>query len=94
MQGCKEKSFNHNVCDEGRKKITETDPLFFDLLEGAYTPYFKDFEGSRAQTFLMRNLVLCTSYAVVSEDPTVGSNQTAEAFGEILIALSCSLGKR
>ena len=40
-----------------------------------------EFEGKRAPNFTtVEDLVLCPSYAAVSEDPTVGTDQTAETF--------------
>ena len=75
------------------KKYSETNPLFLDTPDDAYVPYFKEFEGKRAPNFTaVEDPVLCKSYAAMSEDPTVGIDQTAETFwGEVLRALSCSL---
>ena len=80
----------------GRKKNSETNPLFVDPPDDAYAPYFKEFEGKRAPNFTaVEDLVLCKSYAIVSKDPTVGTNQTAATFwGKFLRALSCSLHMR
>ena len=79
-----------------RKKNSETNPLFVDPPDDAYTPYFKEFEGKRAPNFTaVEDLVLCKSYTSVSKDPTVGTDQTAETFwGKFLRALSCSLHMR
>ena len=79
-----------------RKKNSDADPLFVDPPDDAYAPYFKEFEGKRAPNFTtVEDLVLCKSYAAVSEDPTVGTDQTAETFwGKVLRALSCSLHMR
>ncbi len=64
-----------------RKKNSDADPLFVDPPDDAYAPYFKEFEGKRAPNFTtVEDLVLCKSYAAVSEDPTVGTDQTAETF--------------
>ena len=79
-----------------RKKNAGTDPLFINPPDDEYTPYFKEFEGMRAPIFTaVEDLVLCKAYAAVSEDPTVGTDQTAETFwGKFLRALFCSLGVR
>ena len=68
-----------------RKKNSDANPLFVDPPDDAYAPYFKEFEGKRAPNFTtVEDLVLCKSYAAVSEDPTVGTDQTAETFwGEL-----------
>jgi hypothetical protein len=64
-----------------RKKNSDANPLFVDPPDDAYAPYFKEFEGKRAPNFTtVEDLVLCKSYAAVSEDPTVGTDQTAETF--------------
>ena len=43
----------------------------------------------------VEDLVLCKAYAAVSEDPNVGTDQTAETFwGKVLRALFCSLDMR
>ena len=72
-----------------RKKNSDTNPLFVDPPDDRYAPYFKEFEGKRAPNFTaVKDLVLCKSYAAVSKDPTVGTNQTAETFwGKFLRAL-------
>ena len=79
-----------------RKKNSDANLLFVDPPDDAYAPYFKEFEGKRAPNFTaVEDLVLCKSYAVVSKDPTVGTDQTAETFwGKFLRALSCSLHMR
>ena len=79
-----------------RKKNSDANPLFVDPHDDAYAPYFKEFEGKRAPNFTaVEDLVLCKSYAAVSKDHTVGTNQTAETFwGKFLRALSCSLHMR
>ena len=79
-----------------RKKNSDTDPLFIDPPDDAYAPYFKEFEGKRAPNFTaVEDMVLCKSYAAVSKNPTVGTDQTAETFwGKFLRALSCSLHLR
>ena len=65
-----------------RKKNSDADPLYVDPPDDAYAPYFKEFEGKMAPNFTaVEDLVLCKSYAAVSKDPTVGTNQTAETFG-------------
>ena len=62
-----------------RKKNSDADPLFVDPPNDAYAPYFVEFEGKRAPNFTaMEDLVFCKSYAAVSKDPTVGTDQTAE----------------
>jgi hypothetical protein len=64
-----------------KKKNSDANPLFVDPPDDAYAPYFKEFEGKRAPNFTtVEDLVLCKSYAAVSEDPTVGTDQTAETF--------------
>ena len=64
-----------------RKKNTGTDPEFVDPPDYANAPYFKGFEGKRAPNFtVVEDLVLCKTYAAVSEDPTAGMGQTAETF--------------
>ena len=79
-----------------RKKNSETNPLFVDPPDDAYAPYFKECGGKRAPNFTAQeDLVLCKSYAAISKDPTVGTNQTAKTFwGRFLRALSCSLHMR
>ena len=79
-----------------RKKNSESNPLFVDPPDDAYAPYLKEFKGKRAPNFTaVEDLVLCKSYAAMSEDPTVGTTQTAETFwGKFLRALSCSLHMR
>ena len=79
-----------------RKKNSDADPLFVDPPDDTYAPYFKEFEGKRTPNFTaVKDLVLCKSYAAVSEDPTVGTDHTAETFwGKFLRALSCSLNMR
>ncbi len=64
-----------------RKKNSDANPLFVDPPDDAYAPYFKEFDGKMAPNFTtVEDLVLCKSYAAVSEDPTVGTDQTAETF--------------
>ena len=64
-----------------KQKNSDANPLFVDPPDDAYAPYFKEFEGKRAPNFTtVEDLVLCKSYAAVSEDPTVGTDQTAETF--------------
>ena len=77
-----------------RKKKAWTDPLFVDTPDDVYASYFKEFEDKRVSSFTsVDDLVLCKAYAAVSEDPTVGTNRTAETFwGKFLRALFCSLG--
>ena len=76
-----------------RKKNTETDLLFVNPPDDTYAPYFNEFEGKRAPNFTaVEDLVLFKGYAAVSEDHTVGTDQTAESFwGKFLRASSCSL---
>ena len=62
-----------------RKKNTETDPLFVDPPDNAYSLYFKEFESKRAPNFTaVEDLVLCKAYTAGSENRNVGINQTAE----------------
>ena len=64
-----------------RKKNSDADPLFVDPPDDAYAPYFVEFDGKRAPNFTnVEDLVLCRAYGAVSEDPTVGTDQTAETF--------------
>ncbi len=43
----------------------------------------------------VEDLVLCKAYGAVSEDPTVGTDKTAETFGgKFLRASFCSLDMR
>ena len=64
-----------------RKKNARTDPLFVEPHDDAYTSYFKELEVKRAPNFTaVEDLVLCKAYKAVSEDPTVGTDQTAETF--------------
>ena len=75
-----------------KKKNAWSDPLFIDPPDDAYAP-FKEIEGKRAPNFTaVEDLVLCKAYA---EDPTVGTDQTAETFGgKFLRASFCSLDMR
>lgn len=42
------------------KMTTETDPLFVNLHNNAYEPYFKEYKGKRAPNFTaVEGLVLC-----------------------------------
>ena len=64
-----------------KKKNAGSDPFFVDPPDDTYAPYFKEFEGERAPNFTaVEDLVLCKAYAAVSDDPTVGTDQTAETF--------------
>ena len=64
-----------------RKKNAGTDPPFVDPPDNAYTPYFIVFEDKTAPNFTaVKDLVLSKAYAEMSEDPTVGTDQTAETF--------------
>ncbi len=64
-----------------KKKNAGSDPLFVDPPDDADAPQFKEFRGKRAPNFnAVEDLVLCKAYAAVSEDPTVGTDETAETF--------------
>ncbi len=61
-----------------KKKNAGSDPLFVDPPDDAFASYFEEFEGKRASNFTaVEDLVLCKAYTAVSEDPTVGTDQTA-----------------
>ncbi len=79
-----------------RKKNDGIDPLFVDPCDEAYAPYFKEFDGQRAPNFTaVEDLVFYKACAAVSEDTTVGTNQTAETFwGQFLRASFCYLCMR
>jgi len=64
-----------------RKKGMEVHPLWNDPPDDAYAPFFQEFQSKRAPNFTpVEDLILCKSYAAVSEDPTVGTDQTVETF--------------
>ncbi len=64
-----------------RKKGMEVHPLWNDPPDDAYAPYFEEFQSKRAPNFTpVEDLILCKAYAAVSEDPTVGTDQTVETF--------------
>ncbi len=49
--------------------------------DDAYVPYFDKFQTKLAPNFTsVEDLILCKLYAAVSEDPTVGTDQTVETF--------------
>ncbi len=57
-------------------------PLWIDLPNNAYAPYFEEFQNKWAPNFKsVEDLILCKLYAGVSEVPTVGTDQTLETFG-------------
>ena len=78
-----------------KKRGEDVDPLFVDPLDDAYAPYFQDFKSKRAPNFTaVEDITLCKAYAAVSEEPTVGTDQTTETFWykifKSFVSLSCS----
>ncbi len=52
-------------------------PLYLDPPSDAYAPNFKEFKSKRApKVTIVKNITLCKAYAMVSEEPTVGTYQT------------------
>ncbi len=48
-------------------------PLGNDPSDDVYAPYFEEFQSKQASNVtIVEDLILCKSYATVSEDPTVG----------------------
>ncbi len=60
--GMKKTAFTMMPMMNQRKKNTETDPLFINPPNDTYTPYFKEFEGKRAQTLLLWSSSFSISY--------------------------------
>ncbi len=66
---------------KGRKKGMDVHPLWNDSPDNVYAPYFEEFQCKRAPNFpTVEDLILCKSYTAVSEDHTVGMDQTVETF--------------
>ncbi len=62
-----------------KKKGEDADPLYVDPPDDVSAPYFEEFASKWAPNFTaVEDLVLCKAYTAVSEDPTVGMDQTVE----------------
>ena len=69
------------VITKRKKKGEYSDPLYVDPPDDVFAPYFEEFQSKRAPNFTaVEDLILCKAYAAVSEDPTIGTDQTVETF--------------
>ncbi len=56
-------------------------PLWVVPPDDAYAPYFEQFHSKQAPNFTAgEDLILCKAYAGVSENLTVGTDQSVETF--------------
>ncbi len=66
-------------------------PLWNNPPDDVYAPYFEEFQSKRSPNFTtVEDLILFKSYAAISEDPTVGTDQTVGTFwGKIFETFIC-----
>ncbi len=73
-----------NCCGNDNQEEEEMQifwPFFVDPPDDVFAPYFEEFQSKRAPNFTaVEDLILCKAYAAVSEDPTIGTDQTVETF--------------